>query len=124
MKYHRLISALVAPFFQISIIYLHLDYEIRFHSCFGCCVGLCETSQTGSSPRTFPPTIPHVIRPSYPIDVSTTDTFLKTNNPLGIVDVVFGLLGDAAAAGGAGKVTDLDCLQQITADSTPFSTQY
>ena len=39
------------------------------------------------------------------------------NNPEGIVDVVFGLLGDAAAAGGAGKVTDLDCLQQIIADS-------
>ena len=39
------------------------------------------------------------------------------NNPLGIVDAVFGLLGNAAAAGGAGKVTNLDCLQQIIADS-------
>src|SRR5271170_2684881 len=54
-------------------------------------------------------------------DPSTTDTFLFTNNPEGIVDVVFGLLGDAAAAGGAGKVTDLDCLQQIIADSDPPS---
>jgi len=49
----------------------------------------------------------------------TTQTFLLKNNPFGIVDVVFGLLGNAAAAGGAGKVTDLDCLQQITADSKP-----
>jgi hypothetical protein len=39
------------------------------------------------------------------------------NNTLGIVDPVFGLLGNAAAAGGAGKVTNLDCLQQIVADS-------
>jgi hypothetical protein len=49
------------------------------------------------------------------------DTFLFKNNPNGIVDSVFGLLGDAAAAGGAGKVTNLDCLQQVTADSnSPF----
>jgi hypothetical protein len=39
------------------------------------------------------------------------------NNPLGIQDVVFGLLGNAAAAGGAGKVTNLDCLQQEIADT-------
>jgi len=43
------------------------------------------------------------------------------NNPLGIVDPVFGLLGDAAAAGGAGKVTNLDCLQQESADRTFLS---
>jgi hypothetical protein len=49
----------------------------------------------------------------------TVDTFLFKNNPNGIVDSVFGLLGDAAAAGGAGKVTNLDCLQQVTADSNP-----
>jgi len=41
---------------------------------------------------------------------------LATNNPLGIKDPVFGLLGDAAAATGAGQVTDPDCLQQATAD--------
>lgn len=29
---------------------------------------------------------------------------------------VFGLLGNAAAAEGAGKITNLDCLQQATAD--------
>ena len=49
--------------------------------------------------------------------LSVVDTFLFKNNPFGIVDSVFGLLGDAAAAGGAGKVTNLDCLQQVTADS-------
>ncbi|KAF7796264.1 hypothetical protein EIP86_007438 [Pleurotus ostreatoroseus] len=44
---------------------------------------------------------------------------LNVNNPNGIVDPVFGLLGNAAAAAGAGKITvlqDLDCLQQATAD--------
>ena len=53
-----------------------------------------------------------------PLTLSIVDTFLFKNNPFGIVDSVFGLLGDAAAAGGAGKVTNLDCLQQVTADSS------
>ncbi|KAG6811632.1 hypothetical protein H0H92_006501 [Tricholoma furcatifolium] len=46
----------------------------------------------------------------------TVQTSLQSNNPDGIVDPVFGLLGDAAAAGGAGKITDVTCLQQATAD--------
>ncbi|KAK0744922.1 hypothetical protein B0T21DRAFT_381019 [Apiosordaria backusii] len=43
---------------------------------------------------------------------------LKLNNPLNILDCVFPLLGNAAAANGAGDVTAdrLDCLQQIVAD--------
>ncbi|KAJ7916386.1 hypothetical protein B0H13DRAFT_2449447 [Mycena leptocephala] len=41
---------------------------------------------------------------------------LAKNNPNGIVDAVFGLLGNAAAAGGLGKLTDANCLQQATAD--------
>ncbi|KAH7340673.1 hypothetical protein B0J17DRAFT_568610 [Rhizoctonia solani] len=41
---------------------------------------------------------------------------LKLNNPDSIQDAVFGLLGNAAAAAGAGKITDLDCLQTATAD--------
>ncbi|KAJ7916375.1 hypothetical protein B0H13DRAFT_2449420 [Mycena leptocephala] len=41
---------------------------------------------------------------------------LAKNNPDGIVDAVFGLLGNAAAAGGLGKLTDANCLQQATAD--------
>ncbi|ERT02681.1 hypothetical protein HMPREF1624_00982 [Sporothrix schenckii ATCC 58251] len=41
---------------------------------------------------------------------------LSTNNPQKIQDPVFGLLGNAAAAAGAGSVTNLDCLQQATAD--------
>ena len=44
------------------------------------------------------------------------DTALKLNNPLEIVDSVFGLLGNAAAATGAPNVQNLDCLQQIIAD--------
>ncbi|PNH44505.1 hypothetical protein VD0004_g3170 [Verticillium dahliae] len=42
---------------------------------------------------------------------------LQLNNPFNIADSVFGFLGAAAAADGAGDVTNTDCLQQITADS-------
>jgi len=48
--------------------------------------------------------------------LATVRTSLNLNNPDNIVDPVFGLLGNEAAAQGAGKVTDLDCLQQATAD--------
>lgn len=41
---------------------------------------------------------------------------LDLNNPDGILDPVFGLLGAAAAANGAGNIADADCLQQATAD--------
>ncbi|KAJ7254392.1 hypothetical protein B0H12DRAFT_975060, partial [Mycena haematopus] len=41
---------------------------------------------------------------------------LVKNNPDGILDSVFGLLGNAAAAAGLGKITDANCLQQATAD--------
>ncbi|KAJ7119816.1 hypothetical protein C8R44DRAFT_788896 [Mycena epipterygia] len=41
---------------------------------------------------------------------------LIINNPDGILDSVFGLLGNAAAAAGLGQITDVDCLQQATAD--------
>ncbi|PVH73907.1 hypothetical protein DL98DRAFT_519621 [Cadophora sp. DSE1049] len=41
---------------------------------------------------------------------------LNLDNPDGIVDPVFGLLGNAAAAAGAGQITNLDCLHQATAD--------
>lgn len=41
---------------------------------------------------------------------------LNIDNPDGISDPVFGLLGDAAAATGAGKITNLACLHQATAD--------
>jgi hypothetical protein len=41
---------------------------------------------------------------------------LNLNNPNEIEDPVFGLLGNAAAAGGAGKITNLNCLHQATAD--------
>ncbi|KAG9003705.1 hypothetical protein FRB93_010926 [Tulasnella sp. JGI-2019a] len=41
---------------------------------------------------------------------------LAKNNPDGISDPVFGLLGNAAAAGGQGKITNTDCLHQATAD--------
>ncbi|KAK2041380.1 hypothetical protein LZ31DRAFT_472529 [Colletotrichum somersetense] len=49
------------------------------------------------------------------------NALLKQDNPLNIQDAVFGLLGNAAAADGAGDVKNLDCLHQATADSA-FST--
>ncbi|KAJ7030711.1 hypothetical protein C8F04DRAFT_1042184 [Mycena alexandri] len=48
--------------------------------------------------------------------LTSVSTSLNKNNPDGIVDAVFGLLGNAAAAGGLGKITDANCLQQATAD--------
>jgi hypothetical protein len=41
---------------------------------------------------------------------------LALNNPNQISDPVFGLLGNAAAAKGAGTITNTDCLHQATAD--------
>ncbi|KIJ53352.1 hypothetical protein M422DRAFT_43039 [Sphaerobolus stellatus SS14] len=48
--------------------------------------------------------------------ITLVKTSLDLNNPNEIVDPVFGLLGDAAAAEGLGKITDPDCLQLATAD--------
>ncbi|KAI0482221.1 hypothetical protein GGR56DRAFT_663233 [Xylariaceae sp. FL0804] len=48
--------------------------------------------------------------------VSGVKTALDLNNPQNIQDSVFALLGNEAAAEGAGDVKDLDCLQQIVAD--------
>ncbi|CCM02408.1 uncharacterized protein FIBRA_04506 [Fibroporia radiculosa] len=53
---------------------------------------------------------------SHNIVLASVRPMLDLNNPDNIVDPVFGLLGDAAAAGGAGSITNLDCLQQATAD--------
>ncbi|CAI4210891.1 unnamed protein product [Parascedosporium putredinis] len=53
---------------------------------------------------------------SHGMFLTNTQTALQLNNRFNIVDPVFGLLGAAAAANGAGDVTDLDCLQQIIAD--------
>jgi len=48
--------------------------------------------------------------------LTTVRTSLNLNNPDQIVDPVFALLGNAAAAQGLGKITDPDCLQQAVAD--------
>lgn len=53
---------------------------------------------------------------SHDVFLSITNEALAKSNPKGIKDAVFGLLGNAAAAGGAGSVTNLDCLKQETAD--------
>ncbi|KAF4448186.1 cell wall manno, partial [Fusarium albosuccineum] len=53
---------------------------------------------------------------SHGIVLDITREFLNLDNPKGIVDPVFGLLGNAAAADGAGDVANLDCLKQETAD--------
>ncbi|KAH7873219.1 uncharacterized protein C8R40DRAFT_399348 [Lentinula edodes] len=44
------------------------------------------------------------------------DAIATGSNPQNLGDPVFGLLGDAAAAGGLGDTTDPDCLQQNLAD--------
>ncbi|MCJ1441999.1 MAG: hypothetical protein MMC23_002491 [Stictis urceolatum] len=48
--------------------------------------------------------------------VAAVKDALKINNPDGIVDSVFGLLGNGAAVQGLGNLKDPDCLQQETAD--------
>ncbi|KAK2777659.1 hypothetical protein FQN53_002107 [Emmonsiellopsis sp. PD_33] len=48
--------------------------------------------------------------------LTAVQELLQLDNPDEIVDPVFGLLGNAAAADGAGLIEDLDCLQQATAD--------
>ncbi|CAI4211919.1 unnamed protein product [Parascedosporium putredinis] len=53
---------------------------------------------------------------SHLIFLQITKEFLDLNNPLGIVDPVFGLLGNAAAAEGVDADINLDCLKQFTAD--------
>jgi hypothetical protein len=53
---------------------------------------------------------------SHNVFLDLVRTSLQANNPQNIQDPVFGLLGNAAAAAGAGSVTNLDCLQQATAD--------
>lgn len=53
---------------------------------------------------------------SHDFVLTITRNLLNLNNPKGIQDPVFGLLGNAAAAEGAGQVTNLDCLKQETAD--------
>ncbi|KAI0995082.1 hypothetical protein K3495_g13099 [Podosphaera aphanis] len=46
----------------------------------------------------------------------SVDKSLKLDNPDKIVNPVFGLLGDKAAADGAGNIKNLDCLQRAIAD--------
>ncbi|KAI0050427.1 hypothetical protein FA95DRAFT_1487348 [Auriscalpium vulgare] len=48
--------------------------------------------------------------------IDSVGASLKLNNPAGIGSPVFGLLGDKAGAKGLGKITDVECLQQATAD--------
>jgi hypothetical protein len=48
--------------------------------------------------------------------LNQVNTALFLDNPDDIQDSVFGLLGAAAAAEGAGNIADADCLQQATAD--------
>lgn len=53
---------------------------------------------------------------SHKFILSAAQDLLQLNNVFEIQDAVFGLLGNAAAADGAGLVENLDCLHQITAD--------
>lgn len=53
---------------------------------------------------------------SHQATLTSVTQSLQLNNPDDITDPVFALLGDAAAKAGAGKITDVDCLQQAVAD--------
>ncbi|KAF4455117.1 hypothetical protein F53441_2482 [Fusarium austroafricanum] len=53
---------------------------------------------------------------SHDFVLTIASEMLKLDNPKNIQDPVFGFLGDAAAADGAGDVTNLACLKQETAD--------
>lgn len=53
---------------------------------------------------------------SHDFVLNITKEFLDLDNPNEIADPVFGMLGDAAAEEGAGKITNLSCLKQETAD--------
>ncbi|KAL2110039.1 hypothetical protein VUR80DRAFT_1690 [Thermomyces stellatus] len=53
---------------------------------------------------------------SHKFILTAVQDILQLNNVFEIQDPVFGLLGNAAAADGAGLVENLDCLHQITAD--------
>lgn len=53
---------------------------------------------------------------SHKFILQAAQDLLQLNNVFEIQDAVFGLLGNAAAADGAGLVENLDCLHQITAD--------
>ncbi|KAF8208876.1 hypothetical protein K438DRAFT_1930422 [Mycena galopus ATCC 62051] len=48
--------------------------------------------------------------------LTSVQSSLVLNNPDNILDSVFGLLGNEAAAAGLGEITDVNCLQQATAD--------
>lgn len=48
--------------------------------------------------------------------LTSVRTSLNLDNPEGIKDVVFGLLGNAAATDNCGTITNLDCCHQATAD--------
>ncbi|KAL5615660.1 hypothetical protein BROUX41_005693 [Berkeleyomyces rouxiae] len=53
---------------------------------------------------------------SHNVFLDIVRTSLNLNNPLGIVDPVFGLLGNEAAKEGVQGNVNLDCLKQLTAD--------
>ncbi|KAM0425479.1 hypothetical protein ACHAPT_009268 [Fusarium lateritium] len=89
-------------------------------------LGLTSASPVGlgmlGSKRFAPGRHGHVYKRQVPQEhshdfvLTITREFLNLENPKNIQDPVFGLLGDGAAAAGAGDVTNLACLKQETAD--------
>ena len=69
---------------------------------------------TATSARPFKREVPQ--EHSHEQFLTSVRTSLNLNNPDAIKDPVFGLLGDAAAAGGQGNIADVACLHQATAD--------
>jgi hypothetical protein len=85
-------------------------------------LGLATAAPTPVAKNVFAFSIPAMMRREVPQEHSHNRFLdgvrvnLNIHNPNQIEDPVFGLLGDAAAAGGAGKITNLACLHQATAD--------
>lgn len=78
-------------------------------------LAMCSAMVASAAP------IPHTRREvpqehSHEFYLTSVRDSLNLDNPDGIVDPVFGLLGNGAAAEGAGQITNLDCLHAATAD--------
>jgi hypothetical protein len=99
--------------FQIylhSILQLHPNHQIKMLSFQTVVLALAAAAFAAPIRREVPQ------EHSHEFALTSVRASLQLNNPDQISDPVFGLLGNAAASKGQGKITDTDCLQQATAD--------
>lgn len=108
-------------FLNVSVNFLTMIPSLTFTAAL---LGLASASPLGlpGFKRFAPSKLGHLHKRQVPQEHShdfvleITREFLNLDNPKSIQDPVFGLLGDGAAAAGAGDVTNLACLKQETAD--------